>query len=323
MLQFPELLDNLKLHEYKKQVYRTRRELAGRDHNEVLSHLKTWLNDLDPLDAHFEKYQLEGLWVTWRLNKVDEALLSKLLNAEDHKVRAASVKVLRYNTDKIVNYLDLLKRAANDSHGRVRLEAITAGSWLGKEEALAILNEASNHEMDDWIQGAYDNVVSHLSGSVHRQRKKDNETNQSLKGDDLALYLAGKEIYEKDAYCGTCHQENGKGLASVGYPPLAGTEWVTGNQERLIKVTLRGLHGPMTVLGVDYPGQVPMTPFGGLLDDDEVAAVLTYVRNSFGNQADPVKPEYVAEIREKIKDKEGFYIPEEILSDHPMNGFSK
>ncbi len=317
----PKLLDNLKLPEYRSR-YRTRRELAGRNHAEVLSSLDQWVDQLDPNDEDFEKYQLEALWITWRLNKVDENLLISVLNSRDYRARAAAVKVLRYNTDKVSNYLDLLKKAANDTHSRPRLEAMTAASWLKKEETIVVLNEVTKHEMDDWLQGAYDNIVSHLGGKINEHRNDKKEKNVSLKGDDLAVYLKGQEIYEKDAYCATCHQDNGKGLASVGYPPLAGTEWVTGNQERLIKATLKGLHGPMTVLGTDYPGQVPMTPFEGLMTDDEIAAVLTYVRNSFGNQADPVESSFVTEIRNKVKGKEGFYVPKDLLLEHPLNGFS-
>jgi mono/diheme cytochrome c family protein len=74
----------------------------------------------------------------------------------------------------------------------------------------------------------------------------------------------------------------------------------------------------MEVLGKSYPGQVPMTPFGRMLNDEEIASVLTYVRNSFGNVASPVKPETVKEVREATKDKTGFYSPEELLEEHPL-----
>jgi mono/diheme cytochrome c family protein len=76
--------------------------------------------------------------------------------------------------------------------------------------------------------------------------------------------------------------------------------------------------GPIEVNGKTYPGQVPMTPFGNLLTADETAAVLTYVRNSFGNKAAPISPEKVKEVREQIKDKQGFYSPEELLKEHPL-----
>ena len=76
--------------------------------------------------------------------------------------------------------------------------------------------------------------------------------------------------------------------------------------------------GPIEVLGKDYPGQVPMTPYGGMLNDKEVAAVITYVRNSFGNEASAISPDKVKAVRAAIKDKTGFYSPTELLQEHPM-----
>ena len=72
------------------------------------------------------------------------------------------------------------------------------------------------------------------------------------------------------------------------------------------------------VQGKKYPGQVPMTPFGAMLNDDEIAAVLTYVRKSFGNNASAVSPAKVKQVREATKDTTGFYSPEELLKQHPM-----
>ena len=91
-----------------------------------------------------------------------------------------------------------------------------------------------------------------------------------------------------------------------------------GNQDRLIKIVLKGLYGPLEVQGIKYTGQVPMTPFGGMLKDDEVAAVVTYVRNSFGNKASPVSPAKVKQVRAATKCKTGFYSPEELLKQHPI-----
>ena len=61
-----------------------------------------------------------------------------------------------------------------------------------------------------------------------------------------------------------------------------------------------------------------MTPFEGMLNDEEVAAVLTYVRNTFGNKAAAVSPAKVKEVRASIKEKTGFYNPSELLKQHPM-----
>jgi mono/diheme cytochrome c family protein len=148
--------------------------------------------------------------------------------------------------------------------------------------------------------------------------KKEETISTDLKGAERELFVKGKAIYAKEGFCMTCHQPDGGGLSASGFPPLAGTNWVTGNDERLIKLVLKGMQGPIEVLDRKYGGQVPMTPFGGMLKDDEVAAVLTYVRNSFGNKASAISPEKVKAVRAATKDKNNFYTPEELLKEHPM-----
>jgi mono/diheme cytochrome c family protein len=138
-----------------------------------------------------------------------------------------------------------------------------------------------------------------------------NESN----GVNPEIYAKGKEIFNKDGYCGTCHRPNGEGMVNSGFPPLIKTRFVLGNDEDLIRIVLKGLQGPMEVNGRKYDGQVPMTPFEGLLNDEDVAAVLTYVRNSFGNKASVVTPAKVKMVREKIKDKKGFYHPDELSAN--------
>jgi mono/diheme cytochrome c family protein/lysophospholipase L1-like esterase/glucose/arabinose dehydrogenase len=141
-----------------------------------------------------------------------------------------------------------------------------------------------------------------------------------LSGEAARAYRLGGQVYHREAHCATCHQPHGKGLDPV-YPPLAGSPWTTGDEERLIKLTLHGLWGPLEVNGKVYDpakGVPPMTAFGSLLNDEEVAAVLTYVRNSWGNQAEPVKPETVGKVRAATKDRSIFWKPEELLKDHPM-----
>ncbi len=310
------LLDNLKLPEYRTR-YRTRRELRGRDASEVLSKLNTWINELDKNDPRYEHHLLEGLWVSWGLNKVNQPLLRQLLKAKDYHARAAAVNVVRYTGHQVADQADLLMQAARDPHGRVRLEAIVAASWIGKEKGMPILEEAAKMPLDEWMVHAHEAAVAHLNGKLVQEHKEE-KIISSLKGNDLELFKQGKEIYARDGYCNTCHQPDGKGLFSSGYPPLTGTKWVNGNEDRLIKLVLKGLLGPMEVDGRKYPGQVPMTPFEGLLNDTELAAVLTYVRNSFGNQAPAVQPEKVKQVRSEVKSVEGFYTPEKLLQEHPL-----
>lgn len=311
-----ELLNNLKLPEYRTR-YRTRRELRGREASEVLSHIKTWVAKLDKNDTRYEHHLLEALWVSWGLNQVDQILLRQLLHAKDYRVRAAAVRVLRYMGHQVKDQTNLLMQAARDVHGRVRLEAIVAASWLDKEKGLPIVMEAGKKPLDEWMVHAHETALAHLNGHAVKD-KAELAIQTDLKGAERDLFIKGKAIYAREGFCNTCHQADGKGLVTSGFPPLTATNWVTGNNERLIKLVLKGLHGPIEVLGKKYPGQVPMTPFEGMLNDDEVAAVLTYVRNSFGNKEPAISPNKVKEVRAAVKDKTGFYSPEELLRQHPL-----
>jgi mono/diheme cytochrome c family protein len=67
-----------------------------------------------------------------------------------------------------------------------------------------------------------------------------------------------------------------------------------------------------------YDGQVPMTPFGGMLNDEEISAVLTFVRNSFGNQAPPITPQQVQQVRAANTSRTNLYTTEELLNEHPL-----
>ncbi len=306
------LLDNLKLPEYRSR-YRTRRELRGRDKNEVFNKLQIWLNKLDKKDANYERYQLEGLWVSWGINKIDEKLLKTLLKSTDEKIRAAAVEVLRFNTDKIKNGQEIIAQAANDNSGRVRMEALVASTWLPKSINEKVLANMEKKPMDDALRLIF-NYVKQPSGEV----KNPNLTNKPL-DKKSGIYVKGMEIYNKEGYCGTCHQPNGLGLEDSGFPPLAKNKWVSGSSDRLIKLVLHGLYGPIEVNGKQYPGNVPMTPYNSLLSDEEVASVLNYVRNSFGNTSSViVTPEKVKTVREATKKQKGFYSPKELLKLHPM-----
>ena len=324
-----ELLDNLKLPEFRTR-YRTRRELRARNPEEVLASLATWIENLDTSDPGYEHQLVEALWVTWALNEVDTDVLTRLMQAEDHRARAAATRVLRYAGHQVDNQADLLMQAAQDEHGRVRLEAIAAASWLDKDTGLAIVEAAGtppstgdaatmaeSDRLDDWIINAHETALAHLNDqSVVERQNEMIETR--LEGEERDMFIAGKKIYERDGYCGTCHQAAGEGLSASQFPPLAQSPWVTGSEDLLIKVSLHGLQGPLELMGKSYSGQVPMTPFGGLLNDEEMAAVLTYVRNAFGNEASVITPEKVAQVRAATADKKGYYTPAELLEQHPI-----
>lgn len=108
----------------------------------------------------------------------------------------------------------------------------------------------------------------------------------------VATARTGEQVFTQ--VCVSCHQVTGLGLPSV-YPPLAGSDWMAKSNDTLIKIVLHGLMGEIEVNGAKYNNV--MTPWGGSLNDEEVANVLTYVRTSWGNTGDAVTAEEVATVR--------------------------
>lgn len=314
-----ELLGNLKLPEYRAR-YRSRRALRAFPVEEVLPAVKTWVTALDKADAEFEHRRLEALWVTWGMNQIDADLLREVLQSPDFRARSAAVRAVRYHYHLLPDHVALLDKAATDPEGRVRLEAIVAASWIPDTAAAKkIVAAASSLPLDEWSKNAAQTASDRLAG-VAEATLTDHPVLPAPAGlSDAAKkqFLAGQEIYFREGHCVTCHQPNGKGL-DPAFPPIEKSLWVTEDADRLIKLTLYGLMGPMEVNGKKYDGLVPMTPFGGMLKDEEVASVLTFVRNSFGNKADPIEAAQVKKIRDANPGRVMFYQTDELLKEHPF-----
>lgn len=107
-----------------------------------------------------------------------------------------------------------------------------------------------------------------------------------------ALLAEGKKQYA--AICAACHQPSGAGLPGA-FPPLVNSEYVSGDEKRLVAIILKGVTGPITVDGKAYAGTMPGQ--GGVLNDKKVSAIATYIRHEFANGASPVTPETSAETR--------------------------
>jgi mono/diheme cytochrome c family protein len=111
---------------------------------------------------------------------------------------------------------------------------------------------------------------------------------------DPAAMAVGKTQY---LVCAACHGQNGEGGPIA--PPLAGSEWVNGPISNLIRIQLRGLQGPISVKGTEYNMPGGMAPLA-YQTDEQVAGVITYIRNSFGNKASAAKAEQVAALRSEV-----------------------
>jgi mono/diheme cytochrome c family protein len=128
----------------------------------------------------------------------------------------------------------------------------------------------------------------------------------------------GRAVYNRPT-CVVCHQANGQGQAGT-FPPLAGSDWVNDKDpSRMIRIVLQGFSGPgLKVNGQPFNTGSAMIAWNALTDD-EIAAVITYVRGNaeWGNKASPVTPEQVRAIREKVKAHLQPFTPAEIEAMPP------
>ena len=153
-----------------------------------------------------------------------------------------------------------------------------------------------------FFAGTYLNAFSgHFNPQIFDEHAKpQNGAEVAVAVDPVVL---GKKIF--GATCQSCHQITGLGLPGA-IPPLAGSEWVLGSEERIIRAVMFGLQGPIKVKGADFNsamppnGKVPGSGFN--LSDDKIAAVLTYIRQEWGNTAGPITTEQVAAIHAKEGD---------------------
>ena len=116
-----------------------------------------------------------------------------------------------------------------------------------------------------------------------------------LTNEQQLLFDSGKQTFA--GLCAACHQPTGRGLEGLA-PPLADSEWVNGDPERIIKVVMHGLRGPIKVKGLSYNYDMPAA---GFLSDEQIAGVLTYIRREWDHEASPVPLDLVQKVRAETK----------------------
>ena len=110
---------------------------------------------------------------------------------------------------------------------------------------------------------------------------------------EITLFDRGAKVYRNQ--CAQCHQADGNGVLGV-YPPLVASNWVTGHPQVVSRILINGLNGPIVVKGSNYNGNMPAFGSSGLaLSDKDIAGVITYIRQEWGNSASDVTVATIAE----------------------------
>ena len=129
-----------------------------------------------------------------------------------------------------------------------------------------------------------------------------------LTTDEQTRYANGKALY--DLSCAACHQPHGLGQEGVA-PPLVDSEWVAGKSDRIARIILQGLRGPLSVLGKKYDLEMP--GLATTFDDEQIAALITYIRREWDHPFDPVDKAFVAKVRQEVGKREDAWSEAELL----------
>ena len=232
--------------------------------------------------------------------------------------------------DLVVPVTNLAKDTKASAHGRVHALWTLAG--LGKLKEHTVRQAI---EDDDWfvsmtglrlageskgVADFFPDEFKQLASDVEKRKKalpalvsyagivsktgypsravkiyKDKEADWIKKDKNLlSAYRKGRDQYAVS--CGACHQADGKGLANMA-PTLAQSDWVIGDAKRLIGLAVHGLMGPIKVNGKLVEGVPPIMPPHGFMKDDQLASILTYVRNAWGNRSGLISDQDVAGYR--------------------------
>ena len=132
----------------------------------------------------------------------------------------------------------------------------------------------------------------------------------------MKLYPKGGKVFT--TICKTCHGNDGEGVQSLA-PPLNRSNWVTGNPDHLGRIVLYGLTGPVDVNGKLYKapeinGDMPGIGGSDEFNDEDIAQLLSFIRNAWGNKASNVNTADVQKIRKQYKDRQKPFTMEELKS---------
>lgn len=130
----------------------------------------------------------------------------------------------------------------------------------------------------------------------HVAAKSSSTIKSLLNDEEQKLFASGRQLYLNT--CSGCHGTDGAGLARFG-PPLAGSDWVLGDEKRLALILLHGMEGPVEINKriYDAPDILPSMPAHSTMDDAAITSILTYIRNEWGNNAGPVSRRLVGMTR--------------------------
>lgn len=248
--------------------------------------------------------RIHALWTLEGLDAIGKDVLMQAFADQDPQVRRTAVRISEmYLSKNDENLLASMEKLSTDPSADVRIQLAASLRYIRTDRARALLKEMFARDGNNEL----------LARTITRSQQEGGDPEwkelmtriAKMSDNDKDLIFEGANIFRQS--CAICHGADGKGLPSKVAPPLSGSPRVNGDKETLVKIILHGLTGPVD--HVTYPGM--MAPQGSN-DDDYVAAVASFIRNSLGNDASVVSYKDLREIRKKTEGRDKPWTLEEL-----------
>jgi mono/diheme cytochrome c family protein/glucose/arabinose dehydrogenase len=251
--------------------------------------------------------RLHSLWTLEGIRQLNSADLDQALASDQPRVRATAVRLAEPLLKSATNAAlrEKVYAMADDKAAEVQIQtALTLGLLLKEAKATNLLATLSKKAAFALARDA----ASYSIAAVQPPKPVAPDPKaRPLTADEQKRFASGKDLYEQ--VCLACHQAHGLGQPGLA-PPLAGSEWVAGSDKRIIRIVLQGMRGKIKVKGEEFELDMPSL---GVLDDDTIAAILTYVRREWGHGFNPVTPATVKQVRDETEKREDAWTVPELL----------
>jgi putative membrane-bound dehydrogenase-like protein len=297
-----------------------------RDMAQQLLVMKQDLSVVEPLtrlaiSSLDNKVKVKALWTLEGLGVVDFDTLVKVAKQSGDKVKRSIFRLVEFlpsENEQVIEWIaQQVKSASNETSPNLMLLTASHKMW---PDLTLLINQFGL--TDFALSGLVNNEQSYLDAAssdlsadyVTRISSLIQHTDQALPSLSQNAQLSfnrGEQLYTGKVACFGCHGKDGEG--NVAVPPLNNSEWVMGKKQTLAKILLKGLEGPIEVKGVLYNSGMSMPGLGSnpIITDQDIADVMTYIRNAWSNKdemvSDEIKAEFISKIRDEISHRNNPY----------------
>ena len=253
--------------------------------------------------------RLHALWTLEGLNQLLPADIERTLASSHPKLRAAAIRLVEpalksANVPDAIALREKVFKLSKDPAQEVQTQLALTLGLLKDAPATNLLVSLSKNSSSPLAREAAKYAITppkppKIAPLATKARP--------LTAAEQKRFDDGRGLYEQ--VCLACHQANGLGQPGVA-PALAGSEWTGMSDKRLIRILLHGMRGKIKVKGEEFELDMPSL---GVLDDEQIAAVLTYVRREWGHGFAPVTPETVTQVRKETESREDAWTAPELM----------